>query len=234
MIYSFLFLSLATLLSYTGFISGGLWHLLHWASLDCFLLSLGYAGIGPKIFAKHPDGSIPIWVRLVYIPFTIYIKSFWHLSRLMSRESPMNRVNADLIIGRRLLRDECPDNIVNYIDLTAEFEDPAWIRSRTHYINLPVLDASVPRTADLLNTIAMLHPGLTYVHCAQGHGRTGLFTLVLLAEQDRIGSFKEGMTLLKKVRPKISLNKTQERFVRNFINDRWGRKKPAVHLEGEQ
>jgi protein-tyrosine phosphatase len=215
--YAVSFFFLGALISYAGFVWGGWGHLLHWAAFNCFLLAIGYAGAGVKIFAKQADGSIPVWVRWIYTPFALYTQTIWHVARKISNENPIDTVSGDLLIGRRLLAEECPVGIVNYVDLTAEFEDPEPIRNKTHYISLPVLDADVPDKEDLRGAISLLKPGLTFVHCAQGHGRTGVFTLALLWERGRIKSFDEGMTLLKKVRPKINLNRKQRHFIRQYM-----------------
>ncbi len=215
--YPITFFILGGLVSYLAVTLGGWWHLLHWFSFSCFALSAGYARLGPRVFGKRPDGHIPIWSKVIHLPYMIYSESVWQLVCLLSRENPTDIVSSDLILGRRLRLSECPEGVSNYVDLTAEVEDPAEIRGSTHYINLPILDASVPPPDALHSAIAQLKPGTTFVHCAQGHGRTGLFALALLAERHRIQSFDEGMTLIKSARPGVGLNKTQETFIKNYI-----------------
>jgi len=182
-------------------------------------MSAGYAGLGPRIFNKHPDGTIPLWVKIIHFPFLLYSAFVWQVTQMLSRENPYDRVQDDLIIGRRLRARELPHGIVNCVDLTAEFEDPKEIRESTNYVNLPILDAGVPETDTLDSVISRLSPGMTYVHCAQGHGRTGLFTLALLAKRGRIKSFQEGMARIKQARPGVGLNKTQDQFIRSYISE---------------
>jgi len=215
--YSITFLILGGLVSYLAISLGGWWHLLHWFSLCCFAQSAGYTGLGPRVFGKRPDGRIPTWSKIIHLPYLVYSKCIWQINRLLSRENPTDIVSDDLILGRRLRADELPAHVANYVDLTSEFEDPVQIRKTTNYVNLPILDAGVPSRDALHSAIAQLKPGTTFVHCAQGHGRTGLFALALLAYRHRIRSFDEGMHLLKSARTGVGLNKTQEKFIRNYI-----------------
>ena len=219
--YTIIFFMLGGLVSYLAVTLGGWWHLLHWFSFSCFALSAAYAGLGPRVFGKRPAGRIPIWSKIIHFPYMAYSEGIWQLTRLLSRENPTDMVSDDLILGRRLRVRELPEGVSNYVDLTAEVEDPAEIRQSTHYLNLPILDASVPSLDALHSIIAQLKPGTTFVHCAEGHGRTCLFALALLAERHRIRSFDEGMVLIKSARPGVGLNKTQKEFIRNYIAEQW-------------
>jgi hypothetical protein len=57
---------------------------------------------------------------------------------------------------------------------------PAAIRQSPGYFLLPILDGAAIKPDVLKRTIDGLLPGSTYIHCAQGHGRTGMFCAALL------------------------------------------------------
>ncbi|MBN1867357.1 hypothetical protein JW916_08695 [Candidatus Sumerlaeota bacterium] len=211
------FLVLGAGVSYLAVSLGGVWHAFHWLSLSFFALSAAYAGIGPVVFGKRADGTLPIWSKIVHFPYRVYAGAMWNLICLVGRESAADRVSDDLFVGRRVRPKELPEGAVNCVDLTCEFEDPKRIRDGTNYICLPTLDAGVPSRDAIDSAIDRLRPGPTFVHCAQGHGRTGLFALVLLARRGRIGSFEEGMALVAEARPGIRLHKNQEEFVRRYV-----------------
>ena len=217
--YALTFATLAAIISYCAISQGGWWYLLLWFAISFFTLSAGHAVLGPAIFGKQPDGTIPVWVKMVHFPFFLYSAVIWQITRILSRENPYDKVEKDLIIGRRLRAHELPDGIVNCVDLTSEFEDPKSIRESTNYVNLPILDAGVPSPEGLISMLSQLREGATYIHCAQGHGRTGLITLALLSARGRIRSFEEGFALLKQVRPGVGLNKTQVSFIRKFVSE---------------
>jgi protein-tyrosine phosphatase len=216
--YTITFLLLGGLVSYFAITLGGWWQILHWFSVSCILLSGGYAGLGPLVFGKGHDGRIPVWSKIVHLPFMLYCSLVWHLVRIFSRENPTDEVSGDLILGRRLLTSEMLSGISNYVDLTAEMEDPRAIRERESYVAFPILDADVPAPLALKKVVAALRPGKTFVHCAQGHGRTGLFALALLAERGRI-SYDEGIAKLTAVRPGLALNAKQQAFMRKYIGE---------------
>lgn len=213
---------LGGLVSYLAVRLGHWWQLLHWFSLSCLLLAAGYAGLGPRIYGKRPDGRLPIWSRLLHLPFMLYSEAIWHLVRILSRENPTDEVSEDLVLGRRLRASELPSGFSNYVDLTAETEDPAEIRKSGAYFAFPILDAHVPDGRALKQAVTGLRPGKTFVHCAQGHGRTGIFVLALLAARGEIQSYDEGITKLKTIRPGLCLNKSQEAFMREYIGEHCG------------
>ena len=151
--------------------------LLVWAGLSFGVVALGYAGVGANVFMKNENGRIAWFSKIILFPYLAYTWSIWHLCRILSREDSYNCIGEDLVVGRRLLASEVPEGFEHYVDLTAEFEDPASIRSMGSYHCLPILDAGTPSFADLDRAAEMASDGRTYIHCAQGHGRTGLFAL---------------------------------------------------------
>src|SRR4030095_7030576 len=111
---------------------------------------------------------------------------------LFSREPAHTEVNEQLVIGRRLLSSEMKGDFENYIDLTAEFVEPAAIRRRDGYRSFPILDGSAPSPEALEAALSGLRSGRTFVHCAQGHGRTGLFAVALLLRSGAVRTIEEG------------------------------------------
>lgn len=189
-----------------------------WASLSFAVVAAGYAGLGSRVFGKRRDGSIAPMTKVILLPYLLYTWSVWHLCRLLSREAAFNRIGDDLVIGRRLLARELPEAFDHYVDLTSEFEEPREIRSRHGYRCVPILDASVPSHEELRRAVSETADGTTYVHCAQGHGRTGLFALALLFHRGRVTTPQEGITLLQQLRPAIRLNRLQRHFIEDYMN----------------
>ncbi|MCW1885693.1 protein-tyrosine phosphatase family protein [Luteolibacter flavescens] len=196
--------------------------LLAWTSISFAGVSIAYAGAGARALGKGRDGRISSLHRIVLLPYLAFSWTVWHLCRILGREPSFNRIDDKLTVGRRLLSSEIPDGFEHYVDLTAEFEDPAIIRDHPSYRCLPILDAGIPSPQDLCRTIEAVSEGSTYVHCAQGHGRTGVFALALLIHRGRITTTQEGLDVLKSMRPAINLNRTQQRFIENYLI--WRRK----------
>jgi protein-tyrosine phosphatase len=146
----------------------------------------------------------------------IYTSFVWHILRLLLRESAHNEVTQELVVGRRLLPGELEGEFDNYVDLTAEFAEPLTIRRRPGYVCFPILDMSAPEADDLREFLARLRPGKTFVHCAQGHGRTGLFALAWLIQSGAVRTVGEGLEKLRAVRPRICLTRMQRRCIEEF------------------
>lgn len=197
--------------------NGGAWYLLLWLAVNFWCIAVGYAGAGAGILGKGPAGRIAFWAKVVYLPYFLFSSCVWHLGRLLIRESAYNEIAPGLLLGRRLLTHEVPAGIANYVDLTAEFEDSVTIRKGRNYICLPVLDASVPVPDKLKTALSQAREGSTYVHCAQGHGRSALFALLLLADRGIVHSCEDGLALLQKARPGIRLNSAQRVFVERYM-----------------
>ncbi|MEN6625006.1 MAG: hypothetical protein ABFD69_02135 [Candidatus Sumerlaeia bacterium] len=214
--YAWTFLALGIAVCFIAFTRRGWWLLLLWLAFNFFAYASAYGGRTREIFWKR-DGRLPLSSKLLHLPFLICSGAIWHVYVLLSRERPFDRVTDDIIVGRRLRAGELPPGIVNVVDLTAEMEDPAEIREKTNYVSLPILDAYHPTPDELHAAIEKLKPGPTYIHCAQGHGRTALFAIALLAERGMIQSFEQGLDLLKKARPGIGLNRVQRQFTGDYV-----------------
>lgn len=213
-------LGLMSILLFAGSIlyPGARW-LWIWSALSFGSVALGYAGLGPRVFGKGHDGRISFPLKILNFPYLAYTWMVWHLCRLISREPAFNVIDNDLVIGRRLLAGEAPEGFDHYVDLTAEFEEPAPIRERAGYRCFPILDASVPSFAELRGAVEETSSGRAFVHCAQGHGRTGLFALALLLRRGSVQSVDEGVSVLRKLRPAVKLNQKQTEFANQYLTN---------------
>lgn len=190
---------------------------LTWLGLDFLVISVAYAIKASGVFGKRSDGTIPWWSYVVFFPYLVMSAAMWNLSRLVSRESAANAISKELVVGRRLAGGEPAPEFENCVDLTAEFQEAIHIRNTPGYVSFPVLDAGIPDPAALKRVISGLKPGRTFVHCAQGHGRTGMVALAILLTSKAVDSIDEGMRLLRTARPGIRLNRTQRQFIADFV-----------------
>jgi hypothetical protein len=187
-----------------------------WLGCDFLVLGIAHGCGAHRIFGKRSDGSLPVWSWMVFLPLLLYTNAVWRVARMLSREPAHNRVTDNLLVGRRLLPGELDGNFANYIDLTAEFSEPAAIRRSVAYQCFPILDGSAPDPKALHEFVGRLRPGKTFIHCAQGHGRTGLFALAILLKSGAARTVSEGLENLKTVRPGIALTAIQLRCIETF------------------
>ncbi|GIL49406.1 hypothetical protein Vafri_5746 [Volvox africanus] len=59
-----------------------------------------------------------------------------------------------------------------------------------------------------------------YIHCAHGHGRSALVLVACLMEAGQVGSWEEGLALLKAVRPGVHLNRRQRQALEAWAHSR--------------
>ena len=209
-------ISLGLLLLAAGLWERGWMLLAAWFGGDFLALGIAHATGAHGLFGKRPDGSLPLWSWLVFLPLLLFSLALWQVLRLATREPAQNAVAEQLVVGRRLSASELADQFENYVDLTAEFAEPAAIRRAPGYRSFPILDGAAPTPAALAGAIASLKPGSTFVHCAQGHGRAGLFALACLLKSGQARTVDEGLRILKQARPAINLGRAQRACLEAF------------------
>ncbi|HET9226289.1 MAG TPA: tyrosine-protein phosphatase [Thermoanaerobaculia bacterium] len=187
-----------------------------WLGGDLIVIGCAYLKGKHRIFGKDCAGCVPRWSRIFFFPYLVLSSAIWHASRIFGREQAYNLVREDLVVGRRLLPREVPEDFANYVDLTAELEDPVAVRGLPGYVAFPILDASAPDPESLKAAVRSLRPGATFIHCAQGHGRTGLFAVALLLASGEVRTIAEGFALVQSARPGIHFSREQRRCLERF------------------
>lgn len=203
-------------LAFVGVTHGGSAWVLLWLGVGFLLLAFAQAKKSPAILGKRASGTLAPWSWALFLPLHLYTLGIWHLYRLINREAATHSITPTLIIGRRLLAKEIPPGLANYIDLTAEFTEPATCRAHPGYQTFPILDASTPDADRLQELFGRLRPGPTYIHCAQGHGRTGLVAASYLLFTGQAQTTKQAVEMLRSARPGLRLNNGQSKFVDAF------------------
>lgn len=167
--------------------------LLAWAGIAFALVAMAYAGNAAWIFGKRADGTMRALPTLILLPYRLLAALIWRLNTKLSPEAPWHRIDERLVVGRRLVPgEELPAGISGILDLTCEFPEPDHLRTAVGYRCLPMLDASHADPKAIAAVVRELsgHPGSLYIHCAQGHGRTGLLAALILVARTPGGSVK--------------------------------------------
>jgi protein-tyrosine phosphatase len=195
--------------------------ILAWCALTFLAVGTAYFTRCHRVFGKRADGTLPRWSKLLFFPFLTFNHVVWSWQWRLARKAATSIVDPDLVMGRRLRNHEVHGDFANYVDLTAEFEEPLAARSLPGYLSLPILDGSAPSAVALAKNLSQLRPGRTYVHCAQGYGRAGLFALAWLISRGKAASIEEGLQMLRQARPNVRLNHEQAACVGEFFRNNY-------------
>jgi len=210
--YAFLFFALGAGLVFMARSGNSFLSLIfYWPAVCCVAVGVCYLFYSPVIFAKQKNGKLHLAAAACLAPFLALTWTAWHALRVFGRENAYDELDEKITIGRRLLPAEFPKGIDNVVDLTAEFNEPQQIAESVNYLSIPILDASIVSVSELDEIVAKVSSldGKTYIHCAQGHGRTGLVTAALLMHHDSQLSPDAAIAMLQKVRPALDCNKQQ-------------------------
>jgi protein-tyrosine phosphatase len=206
-----LFGIMGTALAAQAGIHRGAWLIALWPAVSLWTVSFGYLFLGSKIFGKRLDGSMSAWAIVVLLPYLLGTWIVWRSERLLRREEPYHELVPGVLIGRRLLAKELPEEIETVVDLTCEFPEPRAIRARTSYLSFPILDAFVPSIDRLAQLCDRLGTGTSslYIHCAEGHGRTCLVAAGLLLKKGLVSDPDDAVKYVQACRPLARLNRSQ-------------------------
>ena len=207
--YGMLFGGISGLLIVTALVHGGLSLLCLWPAVSFATVAAGYLFLGPRVYGKS-QGRLALSNSILLLPYLIYMWLVWHLVRFIKTESAYDQITENIYIGRRLLAHEFPDFIDHVVDLTCEFTEPQPLRN-TDYHSCQILDGFVPDTAQLKQWIvnAANLNGNIYIHCAEGHGRTGLFAVALLIQLGKFSAVDDALEFVQSKRPLVKLSRHQ-------------------------
>lgn len=205
-------------LALAGRLPGVLGWAVAWFALNLLLLAVAYSFRWHRMFGKRPDGTLAPWGRFLFWPWLTLTTVVWRVWCWSNREPIQGIVAPRLVLGRRLLAAESSSEFDHVLDLTAEFAEPAAIRARVSYRSFAILDGSAPTVERFLEEIERLRSGRTYVHCAQGHGRSALVAVAILLRWGLVRSVEAGLERVQRVRPGARLNRTQLSCLKSFAS----------------
>jgi hypothetical protein len=220
--YAIVFLILAGLtLVFPIGLGGWVW-MLAWPAASFAAVAIAYAGAGPAVFGKRPDGTLRPANVLPLLPYLLLTWSVWHTLRLVSRGPRWNEVAPGLFIGRRALPGGLPEGTGLVIDLTAEFAEPRAVRTAADYRSLPMLDAAGPTDADRFGEVVAEAAGfadVVFVHCANGHGRSATFAAAVLIARGLAADVKSAVKLVRAARPPARPSRVQLAALRKLVGE---------------
>lgn len=196
--------------------------LFFWICFSLLAVSTAYLIRFPELFRKQEDGSIPIYIRWLFIPFLLGTGLFNHWARKTDKVPPIQQIDEHLFLACRLSGDDVETmnslGINAILDVTAEFDGLDWTayQNEFYYLNIPVLDHTAPTTSQLNTAINWIEQHIqngtkVVVHCALGRGRSVLVMAAYLLARDSTLSVVDALNKIQSVRQTARLNKRQLR-----------------------
>lgn len=197
---------------------------LYYLSLIFLVLGLGYAFIGPGMFMKRPNGSLPLLSTVVFLPIHLLNQLVFRAYRAFSSEDPFNEIVPGLFLGRRLAAGDeevfSRIKVAGVLDLTGEFPEHGLMTRAGRYRCIRLLDGTPPSASELREGVGwvdeLIKDGGAYVHCAVGHGRSATFVAAYLLATRKASTPEEAEALIKEKRPGVGLNASQKRSLHAF------------------
>lgn len=163
-----------------------------WPAICHLFMAAAYFGnqrMGVKCLNKdRKTGQISCTAFFLCLPWLITVYVFWFVRHMFNGEDAYNRVYKHFYVGRfPRWNSEFPPEIKNIVDMTAEFSARKSLLKGRTYLCLPSMDRCMPDPWDLgqfaLQVSRLKTP--TYIHCANGHSRSGLLmAMVMVLRKD--------------------------------------------------
>jgi len=191
-----------------------------WTAFSLISVSSAYLLNYPALFRKREDGSIPFYIRWVFVPFLFGSWLYNEYARRTDKVPPLQKIEPNLFLACRmsgkhvdLLND---NNIDAILDVTAEFDGLDWTAYQEdyRYLNIPVLDHTSPTPEQLMLGINFIQQQVddnknVVVHCALGRGRSVLVVAAYLLAKNPSLTVKEALNQINDIRQTARLNKNQ-------------------------
>ncbi|EOY13620.1 hypothetical protein QUC31_002365 [Theobroma cacao] len=198
-----------------------------YASLISYLVSIAsHPSINlPMILGKNPDGTFPIWSKIMFFPYLYFVRAFSMLRRFVSGEEPYSQICEGVYVGGwpsspSLL----PPGNPAIVDCTSEF--PRIMELKGHsYLCVPTWDTRAPEPGQIELAVkwacrkrAQNKP--VFIHCAYGHGRSVAVTCALLVALGVAEDWRRAEKYIRERRPYIKMNSLHHKALEEWSKHR--------------
>lgn len=191
-----------------------------WTAFSLIAVSSAYLINFPSLFRKREDGSIPFYIRWIFVPFLLGSWLYNEYARRTDKVPPLQKIEPNLFLACRMSSKHVgllnESGIEAILDVTAEFDGLDWTAYQEdfRYLNVPVLDHTSPTPEQLVLAINWLNQQISesknvVVHCALGRGRSVLVVAAFLLAKNPKLTVDEALSQINKIRQTARLNKRQ-------------------------
>jgi len=172
------------------------------------------------ILGKNSNGTFPYWSYILFWPIHIFV---WIVSNYLDiyffrkrGETHYTEVHPKCYIGgiHAHTHSELNRPTTVIVDMTCEFSRKIHTE---YYLMLPTWDGTPPTVQQLNEGIDFLlkhkEKGVILIHCGYGRGRSAVMMVCYLVAAGYHGTWEEAFAHMKKLRPRVNLNKEMSEVV---------------------
>jgi diacylglycerol kinase family enzyme len=200
--------------------------ILFWIGGSLAVVSTAYVFERPDVFRKKQDGSIPFYIRWLFIPFLFGVQLYNTWARKNDSVPAIQKIDDNLFLACRLFPSDMPElkgnGIKAILDVTAEFDGLDWsaTEENLHYLSVPVLDHQSPTSEQLVHAINWLNTQTrehsVVIHCALGRGRSVFVMAAYLLSIYPEWDIAKALETIHGVRNTAGLNRKQLKALEKF------------------
>ncbi|KAJ4827292.1 hypothetical protein Tsubulata_051368 [Turnera subulata] len=179
----------------------------------------------PMLLGKNPDGSIPIWSKIMFGPYLYIVRAFSLVRRYSLDEDSYTEVCEGVYVGGwPHSPDKLPPGNPAIVDCTCEL--PRLEEFKGHsYLCVPTWDTRSPQPLEIESAVkwasrkrALNRP--VFIHCAYGHGRSVAVTCALLVALGVAEDWKKAELFIREKRPYIQMNSLHHKSLEEWSKHR--------------
>lgn len=212
-----------------------------WSGLSLLVVSSAYGFNMAGIFRKRRDGTIPFYIRWLFIPFLSGVHLYNRYVRSRDKVPPIQQIEPGIFLAGRLSVDDVETlkqlGVVAVLDVTAEFDALDWslVAEGIDYLNIPVLDHATPSSQQLARAVGWLQQQhrqkrAVLVHCALGRGRSVMVLAAFLLYCHPELKVTDVLQQIGKVRTTARLNRRQYKALEHWARQQEDKPQTAAWL----
>jgi protein-tyrosine phosphatase len=176
------------------------------------------------------------WQARIILAPVLAGQTLWH-ALASRRGTPWDVVTDGVLVGRcptaRDARQLLEAGVTAVLDLTSEYSEVRPLRQRVAYLNVPLLDMTVPSRHELRAALTFIRrqvsppggKGTVYIHCALGRYRSALIAAEYLRLRDGLTA-EEAVGRLRRARKQIVIGPAELEHLHELTNRQRGQTGP--------
>lgn len=189
----------------------------------------------PLLLGKSSDGNFPLWAKILFGPFLVFIRIFVFLRRLKMREPVYSEIYEGLYVGGWPSSEEyLPSGDPAVVDCTCELPRMPFI-PKSNYLCIATWDTRAPQPFGIESAVRWIcrkraQKKPVYIHCAYGHGRSVCVLCAVLVAIGIVEDWKSAEKMIREKRPCIQMNSFHRKSLEEWSKCRLSPKSSDVKL----